>query len=252
MEKRLWRDKQQTRYDLGRDAFVAEVWKWKNLYLSLVYCPVLSCPVLSCPVLSCPVLSCPVLSCPVLFCPVLSCPVLSCPVLSCPVLFCSVLFCSVLFCSVLFCSVLFCSVLFCSVLFCSVLFCSVLFCSVLFCSVLLCSALLFFSLYSVTLVSYRDRIVEQLKRLGSSLDWSREAFTMDQVSFMLHRFRLAIVALVRPCTVLNTTLIINYIQNLSRAVLEAFVKMYDSGMIYREKRMVNWCCASKQRSLTRR
>eukprot|EP00026_Physarum_polycephalum_P001453 Phypoly_transcript_01455.p1 GENE.Phypoly_transcript_01455~~Phypoly_transcript_01455.p1 ORF type:complete len:1115 (+),score=189.55 Phypoly_transcript_01455:428-3346(+) len=91
VEKRLWRDKQQTRYDLGREAFVAEVWKWKNFY--------------------------------------------------------------------------------------------------------------------------RDRIVDQLKRLGSSLDWSREAFTMDQ--------------------------------NLSRAVLEAFVQMYDSGLIYREKRMVNWCCALK-------
>jgi ABC-type spermidine/putrescine transport system permease subunit II len=39
-----------------------------------------------------------------------------------------------------------------------------------------------FFLFLIT-KSYRDRIVEQLKRLGSSLDWSREAFTMDQVTF---------------------------------------------------------------------
>ena len=34
-----------------------------------------------------------------------------------------------------------------------------------------------------------------------------------------------------------------YIQNLSRAVLEAFVRMYEGGLIYRAKRLVNWCCA---------
>ena len=34
-----------------------------------------------------------------------------------------------------------------------------------------------------------------------------------------------------------------YIQNLSRAVLETFVRMYEGGLIYRAKRLVNWCCA---------
>ena len=58
---------------------------------------------------------------------------------------------------------------------------------------------------------YRDRITTQLRRLGSSCDWSREAFTMDN--------------------------------NFSRAVLEAFCQLYDRGLIYRENRMVNWSCA---------
>ncbi len=56
---------------------------------------------------------------------------------------------------------------------------------------------------------YGGRIVEQLKRLGSSCDWSREAFTMDQ--------------------------------NCSNAVLDAFVKYYDKGLIYRGDRIINWC-----------
>ncbi|MBR2485439.1 MAG: class I tRNA ligase family protein, partial [Clostridia bacterium] len=51
---------------------------------------------------------------------------------------------------------------------------------------------------------YGGRIVEQLKRLGSSCDWSREAFTMDQ--------------------------------NCSNAVLDAFVKYYNKGLIYRGDR----------------
>jgi len=53
-----------------------------------------------------------------------------------------------------------------------------------------------------------DRISQQLRRLGSSLDWSRERFTMDP--------------------------------ELSRAVIEVFVRLYDEGLIYRGKRLVNW------------
>ncbi len=51
-------------------------------------------------------------------------------------------------------------------------------------------------------------ITRQLRRLGSSVDWSRERFTMDA--------------------------------GLSRAVQEAFVRLYDEGLIYRGKRLVNW------------
>ena len=51
-------------------------------------------------------------------------------------------------------------------------------------------------------------ITRQLRRLGSSVDWSRERFTMDE--------------------------------GLSRAVQEAFVLLYDEGLIYRGKRLVNW------------
>ncbi|MFM8333257.1 MAG: valine--tRNA ligase, partial [Candidatus Methylumidiphilus sp.] len=51
-------------------------------------------------------------------------------------------------------------------------------------------------------------ITRQLRRLGSSVDWTRERFTMDA--------------------------------GLSRAVQEAFVRLYDDGLIYRGKRLVNW------------
>jgi valyl-tRNA synthetase len=51
-------------------------------------------------------------------------------------------------------------------------------------------------------------IVNQLKRLGASCDWSRERFTMDE--------------------------------GLSTAVLKVFVELYDEGLIYRDKRLVNW------------
>jgi valyl-tRNA synthetase len=51
-------------------------------------------------------------------------------------------------------------------------------------------------------------IVNQLKRLGASCDWSRERFTMDE--------------------------------GLSRAVLKVFVELYRAGLIYRDKRLVNW------------
>ncbi len=51
-------------------------------------------------------------------------------------------------------------------------------------------------------------ITRQLRRLGSSVDWTRERFTMDE--------------------------------GLSKAVQEAFVRLYDDGLIYRGKRLVNW------------
>ena len=51
-------------------------------------------------------------------------------------------------------------------------------------------------------------ITEQLRRLGASCDWSRERFTMDE--------------------------------GLSRAVLKVFVELYRAGLIYRDKRLVNW------------
>ncbi|MBV9982319.1 valine--tRNA ligase, partial [Bradyrhizobium sp.] len=53
-----------------------------------------------------------------------------------------------------------------------------------------------------------DTIVNQLKRLGASCDWSRERFTMDE--------------------------------GLSRAVLKVFVELYRQGLIYKDKRLVNW------------
>ena len=51
-------------------------------------------------------------------------------------------------------------------------------------------------------------IVAQLKRLGASCDWSRERFTLDE--------------------------------GLSRAVLKVFVQLYREGLIYKDKRLVNW------------
>lgn len=51
-------------------------------------------------------------------------------------------------------------------------------------------------------------ITGQIRRLGSSVDWSRERFTMDE--------------------------------DLSKAVLEAFVRLHEDGLIYRGKRLVNW------------
>ena len=56
---------------------------------------------------------------------------------------------------------------------------------------------------------YGSRIVSQLKKLGSSCDWERERFTMDE--------------------------------GCSDAVREVFVRLYDQGLIYRGNRMVNWC-----------
>ncbi|MBP0969015.1 MAG: valine--tRNA ligase [Oscillospiraceae bacterium] len=56
---------------------------------------------------------------------------------------------------------------------------------------------------------YGGRICEQLKYLGSSCDWSRERFTMDE--------------------------------GCSKAVLEVFCKLYEKGLIYRGERIINWC-----------
>jgi valyl-tRNA synthetase len=56
---------------------------------------------------------------------------------------------------------------------------------------------------------YGGAILDQMKRLGASVDWSREYFTMDE--------------------------------NLSRAVREVFVRLYEEGLIYRGKYIVNWC-----------
>ncbi len=52
-------------------------------------------------------------------------------------------------------------------------------------------------------------ILDQMKRLGDSVDWDREAFTMDA--------------------------------NLSKAVLTIFKQLYDKGLIYRAERIINWC-----------
>ena len=52
-------------------------------------------------------------------------------------------------------------------------------------------------------------IINQLKRLGCSCDWSRERFTMDE--------------------------------GLSRAVREVFVRLYEEGLIYRGDYIINWC-----------
>ena len=56
---------------------------------------------------------------------------------------------------------------------------------------------------------YGGRIVEQLKKLGSSCDWTRERFTMDE--------------------------------GCSKAVKEVFIKYYQEGLIYRGERIINWC-----------
>ena len=53
------------------------------------------------------------------------------------------------------------------------------------------------------------QILGQMKRLGDSVDWSREAFTMDE--------------------------------NLSAAVLTIFKKLFDEGLVYRAERIINWC-----------
>ena len=57
--------------------------------------------------------------------------------------------------------------------------------------------------------TYGNRIVQQLKKLGSSCDWQRERFTMDE--------------------------------GCSDAVKEVFIRLYQEGNIYRGNRMVNWC-----------
>lgn len=56
---------------------------------------------------------------------------------------------------------------------------------------------------------YGSRIIEQLKKLGSSCDWRRERFTMDE--------------------------------GCSKAVREVFVNLYEKGLIYKGNRIINWC-----------
>ena len=56
---------------------------------------------------------------------------------------------------------------------------------------------------------YGSTIIQQLKKLGSSCDWQRERFTMDE--------------------------------GLSAAVKETFVRLYRKGLIYKGKYMINWC-----------
>ncbi len=56
---------------------------------------------------------------------------------------------------------------------------------------------------------YGSRIIKQLKTLGSSCDWERERFTLDE--------------------------------GLSEAVLETFIKYYEKGLIYRGAKLINWC-----------
>jgi valyl-tRNA synthetase len=55
-----------------------------------------------------------------------------------------------------------------------------------------------------------DTILDQLKIMGCALDWDRVAFTMDE--------------------------------SRSKAVKKAFIQLFDKGLIYRGKRLVNWCC----------
>ncbi|RMD70347.1 MAG: valine--tRNA ligase, partial [Gammaproteobacteria bacterium] len=56
--------------------------------------------------------------------------------------------------------------------------------------------------------TYGSTITRQLRRLGASIDWSRERFTLDP--------------------------------GMTRAVIEVFVRLYEEGLIYRGKRLVNW------------
>ena len=60
---------------------------------------------------------------------------------------------------------------------------------------------------------YGGRIVEQLKKMGSSCDWDRERFTMDE--------------------------------GCSKAVQEVFIKLHEKGYIYRGSRIINWCPVCK-------
>src|SRR5687768_15085639 len=55
---------------------------------------------------------------------------------------------------------------------------------------------------------YATQITDQIRRLGASCDWTRERFTLDE--------------------------------GLSKAVREAFVRLYEKGMIYRGPRLINW------------
>ncbi|KAG0053826.1 hypothetical protein BGZ83_000370 [Gryganskiella cystojenkinii] len=56
-----------------------------------------------------------------------------------------------------------------------------------------------------------DRITEQFKRMGASMDWGQSFFTLDETR--------------------------------SQAVQSAFIKLFQDGLVYRDTRLVNWCCA---------
>lgn len=58
-------------------------------------------------------------------------------------------------------------------------------------------------------ITYRDRIREQVKKLGASCDWDRERFTMDE--------------------------------GCSEAVKDTFIRLYEEGLIYKGSRIINWC-----------
>ena len=64
---------------------------------------------------------------------------------------------------------------------------------------------------------YGGTIIKQLRKLGSSCDWERERFTMDE--------------------------------GLSDAVRKVFVDLYEKGYIYRGSRMINWLSGSQNRAL---
>ncbi|KAG2185627.1 hypothetical protein INT44_002420 [Umbelopsis vinacea] len=57
---------------------------------------------------------------------------------------------------------------------------------------------------------YGNRIIEQIRKIGASVDWDKTYFTMDE--------------------------------SRSKAVQNAFIKLYEDGLIYRDSRLVNWCC----------
>ena len=61
--------------------------------------------------------------------------------------------------------------------------------------------------------AYGSRICTQIRELGSSVDWSREAFTMDD--------------------------------RCSKAVVEAFCRFHEKGILFRDKRLINWSCKLK-------
>ena len=61
---------------------------------------------------------------------------------------------------------------------------------------------------------YGGRIVQQLKKLGSSCDWDRERFTLDE--------------------------------GCSKAVQKVFIDLYNKGLIYHGERIINWCPNCKQ------
>lgn len=58
---------------------------------------------------------------------------------------------------------------------------------------------------------YGDHILKQMRRMGASVDWERTFFTMDHARY--------------------------------EAVQNAFIQLYKDGLIYRDTRLVNWCCA---------